>query len=78
MQSLMWSPPENEPRRGRAQSLKVMHLVVAILGLFVVGLPGYFLARESGNPLYFAGALAAVVVSQILIAWGFARAARKL
>ena len=74
----MWSPPENEPRRTRAQSLKVLYLVVAIVAFFAVALPGYFLERASGNPLYFAGAFIAVVASQLLISWGFTRATRRL
>ena len=73
----MWSPSENEPRRSRARSLKVLHLVVAIVALFAVGLPGYFLGRADGSAMYFAAVIAAVVASQILIAWGFARAARR-
>jgi hypothetical protein len=73
----MWSPPENEPRRGRIQSLKVLHLVVAIIALFAVALPGWFLGRASGNQLYYVGAFIAVVATQVVIAWGFARAARR-
>jgi hypothetical protein len=72
----MWSPPENEPRRSRAQNLKVLYLVVALLAFCTVGVGGLYVERAVGQQIYFLGAIGVMAVTQALIGLGFMRAIR--